>query len=91
MNAVLLAISVYTVLNLLVMSVYFIDKRKAVDGKWRIKETTLLFLGFLGAWGAVAGMKLFHHKTQKPKFKLNYVFLLLHLIGIVGLVTFYYA
>lgn len=86
----MLAISVYTILNIFVMLVYLLDKHKAVEGKWRIKETTLLFLGFIGAWGAVAGMKLFHHKTQKPRFKLNYVFLLLHIIGIVSLVMYYY-
>jgi uncharacterized membrane protein YsdA (DUF1294 family) len=34
-------------------------------------------------------MYRFHHKTQKPKFKLNFLFLILHIIGIALLVKYY--
>lgn len=42
------------------------DKKRAIKGQWRIKEKTLLFLGFLGGFaGGLAGMRAFHHKTKK--------------------------
>ncbi|MCQ2084891.1 MAG: DUF1294 domain-containing protein [archaeon] len=75
------------VLNVVVALVYAYDKHKAVAGEWRIRERTLIILGLFGPFGAVIGMKLFHHKTQKPKFKLNYVFLFLH-IAIVAYVIY---
>ena len=47
----------------------FIDKKKAKRGRWRIKESTLLFLALIGgSIGEIIGMHVFHHKTQKPKF-----------------------
>ncbi len=90
MNTAAVVIVVYVALNIISLLFYGADKHKAVEGKWRIRESTLLFLGFLGPFGAVIGMKLFHHKTQKPMFKLNYMFLVLHLLGILALVTYYY-
>lgn len=90
MSTALLAIIIYAAINLISLLFYGADKRKAVDGKWRVRESTLLFLGFIGPFGAVVGMKLFHHKTQKPKFKMNYFFLILHLLGILLLVSYYH-
>ena len=56
--------------NLLVFLVYGLDKSKAKRGKWRIPEKTLMLLAlFFGGVGAFCGMKVFHHKTQKPLFK----------------------
>ena len=60
----------YYLIYLAVMSViafilYFADKKKAQNGKWRIKEATLLGIGFFGgAVGALATMKIFRHKTK---------------------------
>ena len=43
---------------------------RAKAGKWRIPEAQLIFLAVIGgSVGALAGMKVFHHKTRKPKFK----------------------
>ena len=59
---------------LLVMSItafilYGADKRKAKKNKWRIKESVLLGFGFFGgAFGAIAGMKAFRHKTKHRYF-----------------------
>ena len=51
--------------NLLVCLVYGLDKALARRGKRRISEVTLLSLAFLGgSLGAMAGMVLFHHKTD---------------------------
>lgn len=45
------------------------DKQKARQGAWRIPESTLISMAVLGgSIGAIAGMKLFRHKTKHPKF-----------------------
>lgn len=45
------------------------DKEKAKKHLWRIPEATLLTVAALGgSIGSLAGMKVFHHKTKKPKF-----------------------
>lgn len=45
------------------------DKEKAKKHRWRIPEATLLTVAALGgSIGSLAGMKVFHHKTKKPKF-----------------------
>jgi uncharacterized membrane protein YsdA (DUF1294 family) len=50
--------------------VYGIDKWKAMNSKWRIRETALLGLAVLGgSIGAWLGMKVWHHKNQHKKFK----------------------
>ena len=46
-----------------------IDKQKARRGAWRIPEATLMGVAILGgSIGAIAGMRLFRHKTKHPKF-----------------------
>lgn len=59
-------------INLLTFVAFGIDKAKAVKGKYRIKEATLLLLSLLGgAPGGLVGMYLFHHKTRKLLFKFS--------------------
>ena len=49
-----------------------IDKQKARRGAWRIPEATLIGTAILGGGiGAIAGMRLFRHKTKHPKFYLG--------------------
>ena len=48
------------------------DKEKAKKNHWRIPELTLLAVAVLGgSFGALAGMRLFRHKTKKPLFALG--------------------
>ena len=48
------------------------DKKKAKKHLWRIPEATLLTVAALGgSLGCLAGMRLFRHKTRKPKFYLG--------------------
>lgn len=62
----------FIVWNILVASVYGIDKNKAQRGAWRIPEKTLLLLAFTGGGiGAFCGMHIFHHKTKKNLFKIG--------------------
>ena len=49
--------------NAVAFLVFGIDKWKAVKGRWRIPEKTLLlFAAAGGSPGALAGMFVFHHK-----------------------------
>lgn len=55
----------YLVVSAVAFFCYGKDKSLAKQGKWRIPESRLLRLGFLGgAVGALAGMKVFRHKTK---------------------------
>ncbi len=52
-------------INLATFLVYGADKRRAKRGAWRVKEKTLFLLPLLGgSVGAIAGMRVFHHKTK---------------------------
>ena len=58
--------------NLVAFAMYGIDKRRAIKNKWRIPEKRLLLAALLGgAFGALWGMILFHHKTKKARFFLT--------------------
>ncbi|MCR4715543.1 MAG: DUF1294 domain-containing protein [Lachnospiraceae bacterium] len=62
-------------INLLAFIIYGVDKRKAIKDKYRIPEKALIaFAVFGGAFGALLGMKLFHHKTKKKKFYITVPF-----------------
>lgn len=61
------------VINLIGILIMYVDKRKAMYGRWRIPEKTLIIIALLGgSIGCMVGMKLFRHKTQKIKFVLGY-------------------
>ena len=65
MKILLIYLMLLAVMSIIALIMYKADKSKAVKGKWRIKEATLLSLGFFGgAVGAILGMKLFRHKTK---------------------------
>ena len=60
------------VINILTFLIFGIDKWKARRGRWRIPEGTLIWMSIIGgSIGALLGMYLFHHKTQKRKFSLG--------------------
>ncbi|MBR6962468.1 MAG: DUF1294 domain-containing protein [Prevotella sp.] len=66
------------VLNIITFVVYGIDKWKAMKGRWRISEFTLLLLAVIGgSIGALLGMRVWHHKTKHLKFKYGVPLILL--------------
>ncbi|HHX18709.1 MAG: DUF1294 domain-containing protein [Clostridium sp.] len=49
-----------------------VDKTRAKKSKWRIKEKTIFISAFLlGAFGVLAGMYIFRHKTKHWSFKIG--------------------
>ncbi len=85
----LIALLVAAVLNVIVFFMYGADKKKAKRGEWRTPEKTLIIGGAVAPWGALAGMMHFRHKTHKAKFKLNYLFAVLHIAIAVALIYLY--
>lgn len=60
------------IINALGLLIMLADKEKAKKHLWRIPESTLLTVAALGgSVGCYAGMRLFHHKTRKPKFSVG--------------------
>lgn len=62
-------LTAYVVLSLVAFGLYRADKRAAEHGGWRTRESTLHLVALLGGWpGALAGRRLFRHKTRKQPF-----------------------
>ncbi len=72
-------------INVLSFLLFAIDKHKAIKKKWRIRESVLLFAGFIGgALGGIIAMYTVRHKTQTLKFVICMpLFLILH-IALIG-------
>jgi len=76
---------IWNVITFLVMG---LDKSKAKRDKRRISEKTLLTLSFVfGGFGIGLGAIIWHHKTQKTKFRicipLSIIFNILMIYGII--------
>lgn len=75
--------------NLATFILYGLDKSYAKKGARRIPEKTLLLWAFLGgSIGAFLGMKVFHHKTLKPKFAITVPLLMVLELVICGFCLF---
>ena len=90
METAVIAIIIAVILNVVVFFMYGADKKKAKRGEWRTPEKTLILGGLIAPWGAILGMHYFRHKTNKPKFKLNYLFAVLHIV-IAAVLIFYFV
>lgn len=75
-------------INALGFLIMLADKEKAKKRLWRIPEAALLTVAALGgSIGCLAGMKVFHHKTRKPKFYIG-IPVILALQLILGVIVF---
>lgn len=64
-------LAVWAVMSVITFFVYGYDKRMARKGGWRVPEARLLLLAAcFGALGALAGMRVFHHKTLHTSFRI---------------------
>lgn len=65
-------------INIFGFIIMLIDKNRARNHEWRIKENTLILVAlFGGSIGSYIGMKTFRHKTKHPKFKYGIPFIFL--------------
>ena len=75
------------VINIIAFLAMYIDKRKAKNASWRIKESTLFTLVLLGGGiGGIAGMYTFRHKTKKMQFVIGFPAILI--IEIICIIIF---
>lgn len=79
-------------INLVAFFLYGIDKWKSRHAKWRVTEARLLAVALLGgSLGAWLGMKVWHQKTQHPRFRVGLpLILILHLAIAAALVYYFY-
>ena len=78
---------VVAAVSLVTFGLFWIDKRRAIrESGNRIPEKTLFMAALLGGWpGALAGQKLFRHKTVKGSFRVVLTLIVgLHLAMIAG-------
>lgn len=82
-------IGIICLMNLIAFIMFGVDKYKASHDLWRIPESTLILFAFLGgAIGALAGMKVFHHKTRKIKFRILIPAALVFNIAVAGFIIY---
>ena len=61
----------YAVMSVIGFALMGIDKNRAINHKWRIKEATLFLIAFFGGGiGSTLGMFFFRHKTKHWYFRL---------------------
>lgn len=77
-------------INLIGLSFMYIDKRKAIKNKWRVRENTLMFISLIGgSLGVLLGMHNFRHKTKHKKFTIGVPLLLIVNIFFIILIIKY--
>ena len=88
---IILYLSIYLVsINVITFVVYGLDKWKAKQAKWRIRESTLLGLAAIGgSIGALLAMKILRHKTKHNQFKYGVPLILVAQIAI-GIAIWYF-
>lgn len=65
MEAIILLVSYFLIVNLIGFLSMYIDKRRARKHLWRIPEATLFIIAVIGgSIGSIIGMHLFRHKTR---------------------------
>ncbi len=90
-ECIILYLIIYLVIiNVITFVVYGLDKRKAKQAKWRIRESTLLGLAAVGgSIGALFAMKILRHKTLHPQFKYGVPLMLVAQIA-MGVAIWYF-
>ncbi|WP_456414940.1 DUF1294 domain-containing protein [Thiolapillus sp.] len=73
---------VYLFMSLFTFTAYAMDKKKAIDGQWRISENVLHMLELLGGWpgGLVAQRKARHKSGKKSYQAVFWLIVFLHLL-----------
>lgn len=76
-------------INWLTFYIFALDKKRAIERGWRVKEDTLLLLAFLGgSFSAKRAQKGLRHKTRKQPFGATLDAILITHILILGWVLY---
>ncbi|NLL39082.1 MAG: DUF1294 domain-containing protein [Clostridiales bacterium] len=73
------------IINLLALTFFYSDKKRAMAGRRRIPEAHLFLLAFIGgSLGSIMGMHIFRHKTRHLSFRLGMpLILIIQLVAVV--------
>jgi uncharacterized membrane protein YsdA (DUF1294 family) len=83
-----LYLSLVAVSSVATFALYGFDKRRARTAGRRVPERTLHILALCGGWpGALAGQRLFRHKTSKTSFLIISWLIIFAHIGVVAAVV----
>ncbi len=64
---------IYALLSALTFTLYWQDKRAAINGNRRTPESTLQKFSLIGGWpGGLIAQHILHHKSSKKSFLLTY-------------------
>lgn len=86
------AITLLCAVNFLAFAAFGLDKALAENGGWRVRESTLLWLAFLGGSpGAYAGRSAFRHKTRKQPFNANLRAIVILQAGVIAALVWYFG
>ena len=78
------------IVNIICLWLFFVDKKRAQSGRYRIRERDLFLWALVGgAPGGWLGMYLFHHKTRHFKFKFGFPLIILLQLGIIYYIYLY--
>ena len=66
------------IINIMTFVLFAVDKFRAVNRQWRIRESVLLGVSIVGgALGGLLAMQIFRHKTKTAVFKFGMPIILL--------------
>ena len=89
-NLLYIALIYLIAINMIAFFLYGLDKWKAKQAKWRIRESTLLGIAAIGgSVGALLGMKIWHHKTQHKQFQYGVPLILFVQIVLIVLIWYW--
>ena len=88
--AYIAALAVYMfIINVIGFLSMSIDKKRAENGAWRIKESMLLSIAFVGGGiGSYAGMQVKRHKTKHKKFTIGVPVAMIVSYAIIAVATY---
>ncbi|WGE90338.1 DUF1294 domain-containing protein [Actinobacillus genomosp. 1] len=79
----------FLVINLISFYLMYADKQKSVNKTWRVPESNLFFLCFVGGFiGTFLAMKYIRHKTKHWQF--HAAVIISGLFWIIGVPSIYY-
>jgi uncharacterized membrane protein YsdA (DUF1294 family) len=83
---------VYLFVIFITYFLYWHDKNKAKNDRWRTPEKTLHLCGLAGGWpGALIAQRTLHHKSRKRSFQMIFVTTVLFNLVFVTLYTTYFS
>ena len=80
----LIIIGYLLIVNVIGFVLMLVDKKRAQNNQWRIKEATLFLSAAIGgSIGSMLGMKVFRHKTKHLSFLIGMPVIFIIQVGLV--------